>query len=311
MRTENTRENAEKNSGTPLDPEPFPFFAGVMEAASFRPAWVQEPNSWVGHIPFASWLLGSFPARVFVELGTHTGNSYFSFCQAAKEKNLAVRCFAVDTWEGDPQAGFYQGDVFEMVNAHNQKNYERFSVLLKKTFDAALQDIEDASVDLLHIDGLHTYDAVRHDFTTWLPKLAPGAVVIFHDICEKEEGFGVWKFWEELKQEYPQHLEFEQSHGLGVLRVGSSQTSADFSWLVPGTPKAEAVRRYFTALGFGLLEKSDAELAAKRIAEQESFIAGLSSRADLANSTIERMKNSWSWKITAPCRWVQHALGGK
>lgn len=299
---------------SPLAPNNAPAFSlisDLLAATSFRPQWMQVPSSWVGHLPFASWVIGAFPVRVFVELGTHTGNSYFGFCQAVKEKNLATRCFAVDTWQGDSQAGFYQNEVFEIVSAHNEKTYPDFSVLLRKTFDDALADLPDASVDLLHIDGLHTYEAVHHDFTTWLPKLAPGAIVLFHDICEKSEGFGAWKFWEELKRSYPRHLAFEQSHGLGVLQVGVSPSNADFSWLIPDSPESIAINKYFTTLGIELLNARSVEELQTRVAELEQYITGLSGSSELAAKTIEIMKNSWSWKLTAPCRWLQHALGGK
>lgn len=74
----------------------------------------------------------------------------------------------------------------------------------------------DESIDLLHIDGYHTLDAVTHDFATWLPKLAPNGVVLFHDIAIRYAGFGVFQFWEQARKNHP-FLEFEHSAGLGVL----------------------------------------------------------------------------------------------
>ncbi|MDW7756482.1 MAG: class I SAM-dependent methyltransferase, partial [Desulfuromonadales bacterium] len=191
----------------------------LLEAASFSPVSVEQPNAWVGHLPFAAWLIKRLRPTIFVELGTHSGNSYFAFCQAVVEDGLPTKCYAVDTWQGEEHAGFYDEEVFRKVNAQNHENYEKFSRLLRMTFDEAVDYFSDGSIDLLHIDGLHTYEAVRHDFETWVPKLSPGAVVLFHDVNVRERGFGVWKLWEELKKKYSNHLEFMHSHGLGILQT--------------------------------------------------------------------------------------------
>ena len=195
----------------------------ITDDLLFSPDRLVEPASWAGHIPFAMWFLGQFKPEILVELGTHTGNSYFSFCQSISSNRLNTRCYAVDTWQGDLHAGSYDDEVFKEVHLYNEKKYAAFSRLMRMTFDEAESYFSDGSIDFLHIDGLHSYEAVHHDFYTWLPKLSDRAVVFFHDINVREKNFGVWKLWEELSAEY-KHISFSHSNGLGVLFVGDSQS---------------------------------------------------------------------------------------
>src|SRR5262245_31986026 len=178
-------------------------------------------SAWNQHIPFAFWLVQAHRPSLFVELGTFRGTSYFSFCQAVAALRLPTRCFAVDTWQGDSHTGFYDESVFARVNACNELKYAGFSRLVRSTFDEAVPHFLDGSIDLLHIDGLHTYEACRHDFESWLPKLSRRAIVLFHDTNVRERGFGVHRLWAELVERYP-HFEFVHEHGLGVLGVGEA-----------------------------------------------------------------------------------------
>lgn len=239
----------------------------LVQAALFNPASTQFPPAWLGHLPFAAWLVQQLRPQVFVELGTHSGNSYFACCQAVKHSNLQTKCYAVDTWEGDAHAGRYSEDVFDYVSQHNQARYSKFSTLLRTTFDAAVESFAPASIDLLHIDGLHSYTAVKHDFETWLPKLAPGAVVMLHDTNVREKGFGVWRFWQELQQKYPQHLEFFHCNGLGVVKITppaeDAPTVGPHAWLSPGSEHQQTIIGFFASLGSGQLAHYDlAELRA-------------------------------------------------
>jgi hypothetical protein len=244
-----------KQDSASVSTKPDQFLNSLISSVSWSPEWIQEAHAWVGHMPFAYWLMTEWQPKIFVELGTHTGNSYFSFCEAVPDKGLVTRCYAVDTWKGDEQAGFYGDHVFELVNRHNESQYKSFSTLYRMTFDEALAKFQDQSVDLLHIDGLHTYEAVRHDFETWLPKLARGALVLFHDIKVTHGDFGVWKFWAELKEKYPQNFEFRHSHGLGVIQLPESTRRGNLVWLREGTAEKKNLLEVMSANGESLMAK--------------------------------------------------------
>jgi len=240
-----------------------------ITAASFIPRSLMPPSSWIGHTPFAAWFIEQKKPDLLVELGTHTGNSYFSFCQSVLAAALNTRCYAVDTWQGDSQAGYYGDEVYSQVKTYNDMNYGHFSSLLRMTFDEAAANFDNSSVDLLHIDGLHTYDAVRHDFETWLPKLTSNAFVLFHDTSVREGDFGVWKFWREIKQQYPCHFEFFHSNGLGVLQISDS---AQFDWLIPNTPVQMGMRNYFSALGTRQRERYELKILQERFTERGDYV---------------------------------------
>ena len=68
----------------------------------------------------------------------------------------------------------------------------------------------------MHIDGYHTYEAVSHDYNTWLPKVAKTVLCYFMILKLEVVISGVYKFWDEVKAKYP-HFQFAHSYGLGVL----------------------------------------------------------------------------------------------
>jgi Methyltransferase domain len=217
------------------------------------PARYDVPTAWMGHIPFAMALISMVKPRILVELGTHWGVSYCAFCQAIKELRLATKCYAIDIWKGYPHAGFYSDDVFENLRTYHDERYSLFSQLVRSTFDDALDRFDPNTIDVLHIDGYHTYDAVKHDFEIWLPKMTDRGIVLFHDIdVRDQESFGVWRFWDEVKQKYP-YFEFYHCYGLGVLAVG--ETIPEGICTLIGRPtNPESIRKYFANLGDYLQE---------------------------------------------------------
>ena len=171
-------------------------------------------------MPFAYDMVRFLRPTLLVELGSWSGDSFFTFCQSVADNSLNTRCYAVDHWKGDHQAGKPPGAQFARVQAYCSATYSAFAYLIRTDFVSASGEFNDQSIDLLHIDGTHTYEGVSSDFKTWFPKVRPGGVILFHDICvrssEDHPDFGVWKLWEKLKEQH-RAFEFPHAYGLGIL----------------------------------------------------------------------------------------------
>lgn len=230
-----------------------------------EPLYSDSSSAWLKHGPFGMWLIHALCPRKVVELGTHHGYSYFCFCQAVAEGGLDTRCFAVDTWNGDEHAGYYGDTVFRHVQKLNTP-YAGFSTLLRKTFAEALDDIEDGSVDLLHVDGRHFYEDVRADFESWIPKLSRQAVVLFHDTEVRDREFGVWRYWAEVVGQKPR-INFPYQHGLGVLFWGPEIASGlrSFVSMLGNPAQVEQVVTFFENAGEEAVHRAKLKVCATKI----------------------------------------------
>jgi hypothetical protein len=228
-----------------------------------RPERITTLSAWTHHLPVAMALIEAHQPRLLVELGTHVGDSYCAFCQGVAALGLSTQCRAVDTWLGDDHSGRYGDDVFQELCDYHDARYGGFSRLLRMEFDAARPLFEANSIDLLHIDGFHSYEAVRHDFEHWFDTLSDRAIVLFHDILVRDNGFGVWKLWEELSAQYD-HFEFDYVHGLGVLLIGEKQPM-ELKQLAEAARSNQATSALFDALG------NRAVLEQTRLRQQEKL----------------------------------------
>jgi hypothetical protein len=275
-------------------------------------------SAWSELIPTLFCIFSIARPRRFVELGTHNGMSFFAACQATEALALDTQCIAVDNWIGDPHASFHSDEVFDQFRANIKSNFpDQFYI--KSQFKHALECFEDASIDLLHIDGYHTYAAVKDDFETWLPKMSQCGVILFHDINVHEREFGVWRLWHELKDEYPS-FSVPHCHGLGIICVGRQpSTFGEILQLLRAHPGYEdLVRAYLETVGQFSIESR------RTLASLQDALAGKQPRAEVGSrdaqiaelqeqiTEMQRFQhavlNSTSWRVTQPLRFVKTVL---
>ncbi|MBM2821309.1 MAG: group 1 glycosyl transferase [Thermoleophilia bacterium] len=252
---------------------------------------------WQGHIPLAFFLIELLAPRRLVELGTWKGDSYCAFCQAIDTLGLDTRATAVDTWRGDVQTGPYGPDVLDELRTYHDPRYGHFSDLLQATFDEGLEHIDDRTVDLLHIDGAHEYDAVKHDLESWLPKLTDRAVVLLHDTHVREPYFGVWRLWEEISGRHPSFA-FPHSFGLGVVSMGVRPDQSVVDFLGSAATDGGALARLFAALG----ERVASQRGEVRYVEQRAEVAQMQFELDAAVKEVATLRAMRTFRYTAPLR---------
>ena len=300
--------------GVPADRAPMELLIDVVNISCMR-IKAHVFSAWSELIPVMYALFVLLRPRRFVELGVHNGMSFFAACQVAERLGLTTECVAIDSWLGDEHAGFHDPRVLEEFRAYLGDNYPQ-QEYIQAYFSAASGCFEDGSIDLLHIDGLHTYEAVKEDLETWLPKMSDVGVIIFHDINVFERDFGVWRLWEELRRRYPAYG-FAHQHGLGIIYVGSEPHpfAMLLRMLMENHDYATLAQISFQTIGNLLVEH--------RISQHQHGVAALGQQNNEAHSRVlspaqanaslcarlaslqgdfDAVIHSTSWRATAPLR---------
>jgi hypothetical protein len=268
-------------------------------SASFVKIDILRYSAWSRLIPLLYAIMALSRPRRYVELGVHNGMSFFAACQISETLKLDTECVGIDSWVGDPHASFHSSEVLDTFRETIKRHYPD-QAYVQGMFRDALPAFEDGSVDLLHIDGYHTYEAVKDDFETWLPKMSGNGIIIFHDINVHERGFGVWRYWDELKLKYP-GFGFMHSHGLGVLYVGNQKNAVSkiFDLLLNNREVRVFAQQYFETIGELAVEHRELTDATDRIqasnSEKDAKIRefqGYLAHRDTIIASLEAMVNT-------------------
>ena len=166
------------------------------------------PSAWKDHIEFAVWLTCRFFPQVVVDLGVDHGCSTYAWGASGFSQVIGI-----DWFKGDAQTGFR--DTHDAVGSLGVAlvrdcQYRDTVRIWRTSFEDAAK-VFNEQIDVLHIDGLHTYDAIKTNLKDWLPKLAKNGVVVMHGISVLPDTVG--RAFEKLHQP---KTRLEHSTGLGV-----------------------------------------------------------------------------------------------
>ena len=280
----------------------------------------RRSSPWAGHRWFTYDLITATQPKLVVELGTHFGCSFFAMCQAVADHDLPTELVAVDTWQGDEHAGFYDDSVFDQFDRWRRSSYPGVATrALRMTFDDTLAMIDEGMIDLLHIDGLHTHEAVAHDFATWRPKLGPQATVLFHDVAE-DSGYESSRFWAEISDELG-GFNFFHNFGLGVITsdptLATLLASDEFAQIARYYPAQAAadVREMRIEDDGRLLQARQAivEHQDQLIAERDQALAAQAQTVDAKQALIEnqdRLVAGRDEALAAQARRIEELVAG-
>ena len=120
-----------------------------------------------------------FEKPLFIEIGSAHGASSIILAEAAKELKGGLICIDhyPENYYDQDKFGGYARKAFKK----NTKEYKNIITYLDMPSSEAINRVKGWECDILFIDGNHDYEAVKEDCVNFLPILARGGYVGFHD----------------------------------------------------------------------------------------------------------------------------------
>jgi predicted O-methyltransferase YrrM len=190
----------------------------------------------VGELAGLARMVRSERPSTVLEIGSFIGGTLGLFCKLAEADALLV---SVDLPSN------YGGATVAELEALARANQRVVAVRRDSHADETRAEVEQLlagrQVDVLMIDGDHSYEGVRRDFELYAPLVRPAGLIAFHDIVPhvRIPEIEVERLWAELRDGY-EHVEIVESGresgfgpwgGIGVLRqrapVGPAAAATD------------------------------------------------------------------------------------
>lgn len=130
-------------------------------------------------------------SAIIVEIGSYKGRSTI-WLSSALENKTNSKVYAIDPHTGSPEVKNEYGNIdtyADFIENIKSAGVENKIIPIRKESLKALKNF-DKDIDLLFIDGSHTFEATKEDFIGWSKKLKPGGWMILHDAAVLP---GPWK----------------------------------------------------------------------------------------------------------------------
>ncbi|KKM64057.1 hypothetical protein LCGC14_1505190 [marine sediment metagenome] len=149
-------------------------------------------------IPEWTWFLEQIEKtkpKVIIEIGMASGAS--SLCLSYFTEHL----ISIDSSVPRNQ------DVFHNIKQNCKFDFVSGNSNEKKTISKVINFLNGKEVDVLFIDGDHSYDGAKEDFNRYKKLVKPGGIIGIHDIAISKyhikNGCYVFQLWNKIKKQYP------------------------------------------------------------------------------------------------------------
>jgi len=170
-------------------------------------------------------LVFSTKPRVVCEIGAYRGGSLFMFSRVCPEDALMISIDINFPQERKKAYKFFARQKQRVISIEGDTS-------LENTLNAVKRSLRGEQIDLLFIDGDHSFFGVTNDFIRYSPLVKHGGLIAFHDINSdsylktgvKSSAYvgEVPIFWAALKQTYKSFQEIisdpsQDGYGIGII----------------------------------------------------------------------------------------------
>ncbi|MFA6066889.1 MAG: class I SAM-dependent methyltransferase [Candidatus Babeliaceae bacterium] len=175
----------------------------------------------------------------FAEIGTHYGGTFFMFLKSFEKGGIKI---SIDL-PGGKWGGLTAAEISERNKKLQIESDNEICFISGNSHDAKIVDQCEAALcrrflgskklDLLFIDGDHSYYGARTDYMLYKKFVKNGGYIVFHDIKKSEfhavQNCYVSEFWDQIEVETDHTREFSDSSesfgGIGLIKKNTMYES--------------------------------------------------------------------------------------